>query len=362
MKKRKRNRALAIGAGIMVLALLMPLGWNGFRILWGKNQTASHTGEISFEEESSGTRSPQNLSGESSDESSISPEEREYLNWIQNKPDQDNVTVLLFGLDLDGLHTDVMMLCNFNTATKTTSLVSIPRDTQVTLTDQEYQALKDINRYTKKTLKLTEVHNYASDGGNANAWSVDMVEKLLDIHIDFYAAVTFEGFREVIDAIGGIEFDVPKTITTWNDDYQRNVTVEAGRQVLNGEQAEAVVRHRQTYQMGDLERVEMQQSFLRAAADQLLRGTLRLPKLIRTCSYVLTDAELVDILRYASIAADIDLDSLMTATLPGEARDEDGKSYFFLDKKGCQEMMAKIFNPLETPESLDSTGSDGASK
>lgn len=111
MKKRKRNRALAIGAGIMVLALLMPLGWNGFRILWGKNQTASHTGEISFEEESSGTRSPQNLSGESSDESSISPEEREYLNWIQNKPDQDNVTVLLFGLDLDGLHTDVMMLC-----------------------------------------------------------------------------------------------------------------------------------------------------------------------------------------------------------------------------------------------------------
>ena len=72
--------------------------------------------------------------------------------------------------------------------------------------------------------------------------------------------------------------------------------------------------------------------------------------------------ELVDILRYASIAADIDLDSLMTATLPGEARDEDGKSYFFLDKKGCQEMMAKIFNPLETPESLDSTGSDGASK
>ena len=77
-----------------------------------------------------------------------------------------------------------------------------------TLTDQEYQALKDINRYTKKTLKLTEVHNYASDGGNANAWSVYMVEKLLDIHIDFYAAVTFEGFREVIDAIGGIEFDV----------------------------------------------------------------------------------------------------------------------------------------------------------
>ena len=192
-----------------------------------------------------------------------------------------------------------------------------------------------------------------------------MVEKLLEIHIDFYAAVTFEGFREVIDAIGGIEFDVPKTITTWNDDYQRNVTVEAGRQVLNGEQAEAVVRHRQTYQMGDLERVEMQQSFLRAAADQLLQGKnlWKLPKLIRTCySYVQTDAELVDILRYASIAADIDLDSLMTATLPGEARDEDGKSYFFLDKKGCQEMMAKIFNPLETPESLDSTGSDGASK
>ena len=362
MKKSKKTRALAIGASIIALALLLPVGWSGLRALWGKNQTPSHTGEISFEEES---RSPlQNSSGESSEESSISPEEQEYLDWIQNKPDQDNVTVLLFGLDLDGLHTDVMMLCNFNTATKTTSLVSIPRDTQVTLTNQEYQALKEINQYTKRTLKLTEVHNYAFDGGNANAWSVYMVEKLLDIDIDFYAAVTFEGFRQVIDAIGGIEFDVPKTVTTWNDDYQRNVTVEAGLQVLNGEQAEAVVRHRQTYRMGDLERVEMHQSFLRAAADQLLQGKnlWQLPKLIRTCySYVQTDAELLDILRYASIAADIDLDSLTTATLPGEAREEDGKSYFFLDTKGCQEMMARIFNPLGAPESLDSTGSDGDS-
>ena len=106
MKKSKKTRALAIGASIIALALLLPVGWSGLRALWGKNQTPSHTGEISFEEES---RSPlQNSSGESSEESSISPEEQEYLDWIQNKPDQDNVTVLLFGLDLDGLHTDVM--------------------------------------------------------------------------------------------------------------------------------------------------------------------------------------------------------------------------------------------------------------
>ena len=119
---------------------------------------------------------------------------------------------------MDGLHTDVMMLCNFNTATKTTSLVSIPRDTQVTLTDQEYQALKDINRYTKKTLKLTEVHNYASDGGNANALSLIHIYlddaaagenyEWTDMYATFAREAAEEGFTKIaylFEAVGKIE-------------------------------------------------------------------------------------------------------------------------------------------------------------
>ncbi|MFQ9801208.1 MAG: LCP family protein [Clostridia bacterium] len=121
---------------------------------------------------------------------------------------------------------------------------------------------------------------------------MDMVEKILDIDVDFYVSVNFEGFRQVVDAIGGVEFDVPKTITTWNDDYQRNVTVEAGPQVLDGEQAEAVVRHRKTYSEADLQRVQVQQEFMKAAAKQLLQGKniLKIPELIRICyKYVNTD-------------------------------------------------------------------------
>ena len=220
------------------------------------------------------------------------------------KPNQENVTALLIGMDLEEVHTDVIMLCNFNKETKTTSIISIPRDTYIKLTDEEYKELRKLNKYAYREMKLTELHAFAY-GDHATDWTVDMVEKILDIDVDFYVSVNFEGFRQVVDAIGGVEFDVPKTITTWNDDYQRNVTVEAGPQVLDGEQAEAVVRHRKTYSEADLQRVQVQQEFMKAAAKQLLQGKniLKIPELIRICyKYVNTDLGVGDILKYAAIA------------------------------------------------------------
>ncbi|MFQ9801207.1 MAG: LCP family protein [Clostridia bacterium] len=110
---------------------------------------------------SSGVQPSQSESRETSEESSLSQEEREFLEWMGQKPNQENVTALLIGMDLEEVHTDVIMLCNFNKETKTTSIISIPRDTYIKLTDEEYKELRKLNKYAYREMKLTELHAFA---------------------------------------------------------------------------------------------------------------------------------------------------------------------------------------------------------
>lgn len=362
-KRRKRLTPSQKVLRVLVFVLLpcVIVGVAGVGIYAALNP-GEDIAQESSREMSSGVQPSQSESRETSEESSLSQEEREFLEWMGQKPNQENVTALLIGMDLEEVHTDVIMLCNFNKETKTTSIISIPRDTYIKLTDEEYKELRKLNKYAYREMKLTELHAFAY-GDHATDWTVDMVEKILDIDVDFYVSVNFEGFRQVVDAIGGVEFDVPKTITTWNDDYQRNVTVEAGPQVLDGEQAEAVVRHRKTYSEADLQRVQVQQEFMKAAAKQLLQGKniLKIPELIRICyKYVNTDLGVGDILKYAAIAGDVDLDNLVTGTLPGGTEDVGDRNYFVMDSAKTKELMASIFTPSKYQEWQQQNSSDSA--
>lgn len=366
-KRRKRLTPSQKVLRVLVFVLLpcIIVGVAGVGIYAALNPGGDSSEDIAQEssrELGSDAQHSQSGSSETSEGSSLSQEEKDFLEWMGQKPNQENVTALLIGMDLEEVHTDVIMLCNFNKETRTTSIISIPRDTYIKLTDEEYKELRKLNKYAYREMKLTELHAFAY-GKDATKWTVNMVEKILDIDVDFYVSVNFEGFRQVVDAIGGVEFDVPKTITTWNDDYQRNVTVEAGPQVLNGEQAEAVVRHRKTYSEADLQRVQIQQGFMKAAAKQLLQGKniLKIPELIRICyKYVNTDLGVGDILKYAAIAGDVDLDNLVTGTLPGGTKDVGDRNYFVMDSAKTKELMASIFNPSKYQEWQQQNSSDSA--
>lgn len=152
-------------------------------------------------------------------------------------PKTDNVSVLIVGIDSSEKRnqsnpgpsrTDAMMVATFSHENSAIQLVSIPRDTYTYL---DVRGKKD---------KINHAHAF----GGMDA-AVDAVENLLDIPIDYYVKVNFDAFLNIIDALGGIEVDVPVSFTEQNSSDQKGaITLEKGLQTLNGEQALALARTR----------------------------------------------------------------------------------------------------------------------
>ena len=121
--------------------------------------------------------------------------------------------------------TDSMILARVDPKEKEVTLISIPRDTQVDIPGHGTQKI-----------------NAAYAFGGASL-AVDTVSELAGVPISHYAEIDFDGFKAVVDALGGIEVDVPMEI---NDDMAGG-HVDAGLQTLNGEQALILCRSRHNY-------------------------------------------------------------------------------------------------------------------
>ena len=93
---------------------------------------------------------------------------------------------------------------------------------------------------------------------------VRTIEANTGLHIDHYAEIGFAGFANIVDAVGGVEIDIPQDIK----DKDSGADFKKGKQTLDGQQALAFVRNRHGYAAGDLERTKNQQRFLSALASQ----------------------------------------------------------------------------------------------
>lgn len=168
-------------------------------------------------------------------------------------PNIDNISVLIIGVDESetrGTNTnsrsDALMLATFNEKAKSVKLVSIPRDSYVYIPKLGYQD------------KITHAH---ANGGPTT--TIEAVEELLDIPVDFYVKVNFNAFIDIVDALGGIQLDVPFTFSEQDsNDRAGAITLQQGIQTLNGEQALAFARHRKSD--NDIERGKRQQEVLKA--------------------------------------------------------------------------------------------------
>lgn len=194
----------------------------------------------------------------------------------------DNMNVLLVGTDaglLDGggtmpARSDVLMLFSFNPKTNETAVVSIPRDTLVYLEGVGYERIN------------------ASHVFGGVEMTISAVEELLSTQIHYYAKINFQGFKTLIDSIGGVPIDVEIDMF-YEDLYDvppLKIDLKAGKQTLNGEEAVQYVRYRN--ETGDIGRVERQQKFMAALIKQLLKPTvwLRAPiAAIRMQSYLETN-------------------------------------------------------------------------
>ncbi|OLS39001.1 transcriptional regulator [Alkalihalophilus pseudofirmus] len=167
-------------------------------------------------------------------------------------PSKDNISILFLGLDdregnLEG-RTDAMLLATFNKELGSIKLLNIPRDSLVDIPGR------------KNRDKINHAHAY---GGLDT--TIDTVENLFDIPVDYYVTLNFVAFVEIVDALGGVEVEVPFTFTEMDsNDTHGAITLEEGTQLLDGEEALAFSRMRKSDPRGDFGRGERQQEVIKA--------------------------------------------------------------------------------------------------
>lgn len=171
---------------------------------------------------------------------------------------EESLTVLALGLDARGDYlrgrTDAIVLISIYPKKESVSILSIPRDS--------YVQIGNTGKYDKIN------HAYPFGGVEVTKTTV---ENLVGVDIDHYVVFNFTSFMRMVDALGGVEIDVPYTFTEQDSkDRQGAIRIEKGRQLLDGEKALAYARMRKSDPEGDIGRGKRQQEVILALADKLL--------------------------------------------------------------------------------------------
>ncbi|MEW8973506.1 MAG: LCP family protein [Tissierellaceae bacterium] len=253
---------------------------------------------------------------------------------------KDEILFLLLGVDTYDIkssgneRTDTMMLTSVNFKTGEIKLLSIPRDTRVPIRG--------------KLDKINHAHAY----GGVDL-TLKTVQDFLNIDVDHYVKVDYKAVEKIVDAIGGVNIDVPRRMKY--DDRTKgkefHVNLDKGPQTLNGEKAIQFLRWRKNndgtgYPGGDVDRIKAQQMFMEEMVKQTLqpKNILKLPTFIDTYfDYVETNIPLSTILKGAKAAKKIDLENMVTATIPGEGEYINKISYYIYDENEMNDVVMDMF-------------------
>jgi len=256
------------------------------------------------------------------------------------------VNILLLGVDEGGMRSDTIMLASLNGRTGKLSVLSIPRDTRVRVGNyyQKINAAIGIGAQEVRKGNIKEPEEL----------TVQKVKLLTGLPIHYFMSIDFDGFKEVIDALGGVEFEVPFRMK-YDDPVQNlHIDLQPGLQVLDGEAAHDFVRFRKGnagypgYAMGDLGRIEAQQAFIKALIQQkvnakyLLKTDELFDVVVRN---VRTNYTAKDLVRHLGAISKVDSDLMTMYQLPGSAQTISGVSYFLCDDRATQELVETVFNP-----------------
>lgn len=249
--------------------------------------------------------------------------------------------ILICGTDDDGYRTDTIIVAHLDEETHDVALMSVPRDT-VVLTGNG------------GIMKINSV--YAGGGADGMARLSKRLGAMLGFELDGYVLVNLEAFRETVDLVGGVEFDVPQDMYYQDPTQNLHIDLKAGKQLLGGEKAMELVRFRKGYASQDIQRTKVQQEFLRALAKKVL-SVSSLTKLKEFAdvfsTYVTTDLTVGNMLYFAKALMQCDFDAMKTYTLEGEGAMINGGSYYPLYAGKLVQVVNESFNPYDAPVTLD---------
>lgn len=247
--------------------------------------------------------------------------------------DSEKCNILILGTDKAGALTDVMMLAQIDPINDRVTVMSIPRDTRV--------------KYRGSWMKINQVHSLGLKKGESDGIeaSILAVKELTGVPIHHFVKVNFNAFRECIDELGGVDFNVPQRML-YKDPYQDlYIDLQAGMQHLDGDKSEQLVRFRR-YKNGDIDRIKVQQDFLHALADQQLKIT-NVGKIDNLYRIVAKDMEtsmtIDDAVQVMKQILSIGKDKIETITLPNTPQYIGGASYVIPVKEEIAKVCAEKF-------------------
>ncbi|MGW5638180.1 LCP family protein [Streptomyces sp. NPDC003832] len=273
-RRRRWVRGIGIGTGVLVLAAL-GAGWAVYVKLDGNitpdSAAAAELARYESERPTSLVKDAQNILLIGSDSRAGDGNRR-------------------YGRDSGTERSDTTILLHLSAGRRSATAVSLPRDLMVDIPSCRRPG-------GSRTEPMFAMFNYAFEMGGS-ACSIRTVEKLTGVRIDHHMVVDFQGFKKVVDAVGGVEVCLKEPI----NDKDAKLRLPAGRVELNGEQALGYVRARKTLGNGsDTDRMDRQQRFLGALVnkvksnDVLLNPVRLYPVLDAATSSLTTDPELASL-------------------------------------------------------------------
>lgn len=244
------------------------------------------------------------------------------------------INSLLLGVDKEGYRTDVIIFAQLDVAKGTLSMFQIPRDTYV---DGVSRANKKINAsyFVYKDGKMQrDIENVYKE-----------VEMVTGLRADNYILVDTAGFKKIIDAMGGVYFDVPERMKYEDPEQDLYIDLYPGPQFLNGDKAEQLVRFRR-YADGDIGRVKVQKEFIGATLDKVFSASsvFNLPDLVdifsRSCETSFTADEMY---KFGFVVMGIKRENINILTLEGVAEYRDGLSYYISNKALNDQTVSEYF-------------------
>lgn len=265
----------------------------------------------------------------------------------------ESYNILVLGHDRAAMLTDVFMIVNIDNLTHEITVMQIPRDTYIANHNGMNVMTNKINALFS-TYYYTNYRNGKSQNEAYKLALTSVKEDLavaLGIDIDFSAIMDLDGFRGIVDALGGVEMNVTRPL--YYDDPAQGlyINIPAGYQTLNGAQAEGFVRFRYGYASADLGRQNAQKQFM-AAFMKKAKNSLSLSNIgqlteiaDQIITYVDTDMTAADLLYFGKAVLKCDLSSMNMFTMPGNLAS--GTGFFVMNRAGVLEKMSEHYYRYE---------------
>lgn len=264
------------------------------------------------------------------------------------KPIEGTYNFLVLGRDVNAFLTDVMMVINLDNNNHNITVMQIPRDTYVSGDYPTNKTNAVFSTYYYQKMRETGDENEAERYGLEQY--TKLIEQSLCINIHYSAIMNLEGFKNIVDILGGVEVDVQ--FDMFYDDPAQGlyINIPAGRQTLNGEQAEGFVRYRYGYAMADMGRQDAQKKFLFALFEKVKSAIsiTNVSKLTQIGSEIYdnltTDIPATDMVYFAKCILSCDLSKMKMMTIPGSLPQN---GFFVINREGALAAVNAYFNAYD---------------